>query len=68
MPNLIPQGVIVLGILTVIGFIKAIGHVIDAVTDPLITAKSDRSQNRNGRRIPMMKGEAARQDMLRLRL
>lgn len=58
MPNLIPQGVIVLGILTVIGFIKAIGHVIDAVTDPLIAAKSDRSQNRNGRRIPMMK-EAA---------
>lgn len=58
MPNLIPQGVIVLGILTVIGFIKAIGHVIDAVTDPLIAAKSDRSQNRNGRRIPMMKGAA----------
>ncbi|MED9966966.1 MAG: hypothetical protein UFJ18_09270 [Blautia sp.] len=38
MPNLIPQGVIVLGILTVIGFIKAMGHVIDAVTDPLIAA------------------------------
>ena len=58
MPNLIPQGVIVLGILTVIGFIKAMGHVIDAVTDPLIAAKSDRSQNRNGRRIPMMKWAA----------
>lgn len=58
MPNLIPQGGIVLGILTVIGFIKAMGHVIDAVTDPLIAAKSDRSQNRNGRRIPMMKWAA----------
>ena len=58
MPNLIPQGIIVLGILTVIGFIKAMGHVIDAVTDPLIAAKSDRSQNRNGRRIPMMKWAA----------
>ena len=58
LPNLIPQGVIVLGVLTVIGFIKAIGHVIDAVTDPLIAAKSDRSQNKNGRRIPMMKWAA----------
>lgn len=58
LPNLIPQGVIVLGILTVIGFIKAMGHIIDAVTDPLIAAKSDRSQNKNGRRIPMMKWAA----------
>lgn len=33
-PNLIPQGRIVLGILTIIGLIKAIGHIIDAVTDP----------------------------------
>ena len=58
LPNLIPQGVVVLGVLTVIGFIKAIGHIIDAVTDPLIASKSDRSQNKNGRRIPMMKWAA----------
>ena len=37
-PNLIPQGRIVLGVLTVIGLIKAVGHIIDAVTDPLIAA------------------------------
>ena len=37
-PNLIPQGRIVLGILTIIGLIKAIGHIIDAVTDPLIAS------------------------------
>ena len=33
-PNLIPQGRLVLGVLTIIGMIKAIGHIIDAVTDP----------------------------------
>lgn len=35
-PTLITQGYVFLGVLTVIGFIKAVGHVIDAVTDPLI--------------------------------
>ena len=58
LPSLIPQGVVVFGVLTVIGFIKTMGHVIDAVTDPLIAAKSDRSQNKDGRRIPMMKWSA----------
>ena len=53
--NLIPQGRIVLGVLTVIGMIKAIGHIIDAVTDPLIAACSDKSRHRDGRRIPLMK-------------
>lgn len=43
-PNLIPQGRIVLGVLTVIGLIKAVGHIIDAVTDPLIAAGSDKSK------------------------
>lgn len=52
------------GGLTVIGFIKAMGHVIDAVTDPLIAAKSDRSRNKNGRRIPMMKWAAFRSDFV----
>ena len=57
-PNLIPQGRIVLGILTIIGLIKAIGHIIDAVTDPLIAASSDKSKHPDGRRIPMMKKAA----------
>ena len=51
-PNLIPQGKIVLGILTIIWLIKAIGHIIDAVTDPLIAACSDKSRHPDGRRIP----------------
>lgn len=58
LPNLIPQGRIVLGILTIIGTIKAIGHIIDAVTDPLIASCSDKSQNKEGRRIPLMKKAA----------
>lgn len=53
--NLIPQGRIVLGVLTIIGMIKAIGHIIDAVTDPLIASCSDKSKHKDGRRIPMMK-------------
>lgn len=57
-PSLIPQGRIVLGILTIIGLIKAIGHIIDAVTDPLIAASSDKSKHPDGRRIPMMKKAA----------
>ena len=57
-PNLIPQGRLVLGVLTIIGMIKAIGHIIDAVTDPLIAAGSDKSRHKDGRRIPMMKKAA----------
>ena len=57
-PDLIPQGRLVLGILTIIGTIKAIGHIVDAVTDPLIAAGSDKSKHRDGRRIPMMKKAA----------
>ena len=54
-PTLITQGVVVLGILTFIGFVKAVGHIIDAVTDPLVANLSDKSRNKKGRRIPFMK-------------
>lgn len=57
-PNLIPQGRIVLGILTIIGLIKAIGHIIDAVTDPLNASCSDKSRHPDSRRIPLMKKAA----------
>ena len=49
--NLIPQGRIVLGVLTIIGMIKAIGHIIDAVTDPLIATCSDKSKHKDARRF-----------------
>lgn len=38
-----------LGVLTIIGMIKAVGHIIDAVTDPLIAAGSDKSRHKDGR-------------------
>lgn len=47
-PDLIPQGRLVLGVLTIIGMIKAVGHIIDAVTDPLIAAGSDKSRHKDG--------------------
>ncbi len=55
LPTLITQGYVFLGILTVIGLIKAIGHVIDAVSDPVVASVSDKCKNKNGRRIPFMK-------------
>lgn len=54
-PTLITQGIVFLGIFTVIGLIKAVGHIIDAVTDPIVAGWSDKSKNKNGRRIPFMK-------------
>lgn len=55
LPTLITQGYVVAGILTVIGLIKAVGHIVDAVSDPLVATISDKCGNKNGRRIPFMK-------------
>ena len=41
MINLIPSGCVVLGILTIIGLVTAVGRVFDAVTDPLVGNWSD---------------------------
>ncbi len=51
----IPQGLVVLGIFTVIGAITAFGRIFDAFTDPLIASLSDRCTSRNGRRMPFLK-------------
>lgn len=55
LPTLITQGYVFAGVLTVIGLIKAVGHVIDAVSDPMVAALSDRSGHRDGRRIPFLR-------------
>lgn len=55
LPTLITQGYVFAGILTVIGLIKAVGHVIDAISDPLVAGLSDKSTLKNGRRIPFMR-------------
>lgn len=51
----IPQGLAILGVITVIGGITALGRVFDAFTDPMIASLSDRCTSKNGRRIPFLK-------------
>lgn len=48
----IPQGLVILGIFTVIGGITAFGRLFDAFTDPLIASLSDRCTSEQVRRIP----------------
>lgn len=54
----IPQGLVILGIFTIIGAITALGRVFDAFTDPWIASCSDRCKSPNGRRIPFLKWAA----------
>ncbi len=54
----VPQGLVVLGIFTVVGAITALGRVFDAVTDPWIASLSDKCKAKEGRRIPFMKWAA----------
>lgn len=51
----VPQGLVVLGIFTVVGAITALGRIFDAVTDPWIASLSDKCKSKNGRRIPFLK-------------
>lgn len=55
LPTLITQGYVFLGVLTVIGLIKAVGHVVDAFSDPIVAGISDKFKHKDGRRIPFMK-------------
>lgn len=55
LPTLITQGYVFAGMLTVIGLIKALGHIIDAVSDPMAASLSDKSGHRDGRRIPFLR-------------
>ena len=55
---LIPPGRVVLGILTIIGLITALGRVFDAVTDPLVGNWSDNCKSKLGRRIPFLRWSA----------
>ena len=57
-PIFVPQGRVVLGILTVLGGITAFGRLFDAVTDPIIASMSDRCKSKAGRRIPFMRAAA----------
>ena len=58
MISMIPQGRVILGILTFIGLITAVGRVFDAVTDPLVGNWSDNCKSKLGRRIPFLRWSA----------
>ena len=54
----LPQGRVILGMITILGGIYALGRVFDAVTDPWIANLSDKSKNPKGRRLPFMRRAA----------
>lgn len=54
LPALLPQNKL-LGFLTVMALITAVGKVVDAVTDPLVASLSDKCTHKDGRRMPFMK-------------
>ena len=54
----LPQGRVVLGVVTILGGIYALGRLFDAVTDPWIANLSDKSRNPKGRRLPFMRRAA----------
>lgn len=54
----VSQGKVILGVLTLVGAIVALGRVFDAFTDPMIASFSDRSKHKLGRRIPFMRYSA----------
>src|SRR5476649_2585791 len=50
----VPQ-LLLFGVLNIMSVIAASGRLVDAVFDPFIASLSDKSNNKNGRRIPFMK-------------
>ena len=56
-PNLLPQNKL-LGFLTVMAILTAVGKVVDAVTDPWVANLSDKCTHKDGRRMPFLKYSA----------
>lgn len=54
----LPQGRVILGLVTILGGIYALGRLFDEITDPWIANMSDRSRNPRGRRLPFMRKAA----------
>ena len=54
----LPQGRVILGVVTILGGIYALGRLFDAITDPWIANLSDKSKNPKGRRLPFMRRAA----------
>lgn len=54
----VPQGLAILGVVTVVGGITAFARFFDAFVDPAVASLSDRSTGKAGRRMPFLKYSA----------
>ena len=54
LPQLLPQNKL-LGYITIMALITALGKIVDAVTDPLVASLSDKCTHPAGRRIPFLR-------------
>ncbi len=57
LPTLLPQNKL-LGFLTVMALITALGKIVDAVTDPIVASLSDKCTHKAGRRMPFLRWAA----------
>ena len=57
LPQLLPQDKL-LGYITIMALITALGKIVDAVTDPLVASLSDKCTHKAGRRMPFLRGAA----------
>ena len=57
LPMLLPENKL-LGFVTVMALITALGKIVDAITDPLVASLSDKCTHKEGRRIPFLKKAA----------
>ncbi|PJM74416.1 MFS transporter [Bifidobacterium simiarum] len=51
----VPQGLVLIGLFTVIGAITAFARFFDAFVDPAVASLSDRCRSKAGRRIPFLR-------------
>ncbi len=54
LPTLLPDNKL-LGFITIMALITAIGKVVDAVTDPIVASLSDKCTHKAGRRMPFLR-------------
>ncbi len=54
LPVLLPENKL-LGFITIMALITALGKIVDAVTDPIVASLSDKCKHRAGRRMPFLR-------------
>ncbi len=54
LPTLLPQNKL-LGFITIMALITALGKIVDAITDPIVASLSDKCTHKAGRRMPFLR-------------